>query len=428
MRVRHWMGLVAATVVVVGCAPVQSGVQRAGTDDLGGQVRVWLFDEVNRAPKEKVVQEAVAEFEGKHAGVTVDVQYIQVAARAERFKAAFSDPASAPDVAEFGNTDIAGYVAAGGLADISQEMLNWTDVHDITASVLDASKVDRKLYGVPWYVGVRALYYRTDVFSLLGIQPPSTLDEIATVARRVRAARPDLLGISVGGKYTYGALPFIWAKGGDIAAHANNKFSSTLTTPEARAGVAAYTDLLRDDICPPAQCAGNGGDASVEAFRAGKAAMTIGGDFNRRSVDASAAAGKYAVVPLPGETAGSVAPAFGGGNLLGLLAGTKHRTLANEFVQLLAGKRYQRKMYDAMGNLPTFADVQREVAAADPFLKPFAATLANGTRFVPVTPAWAKIDAQAVLPTMLQEIASGTKSVAAATSSAADAMNAAFGS
>ncbi|MBM7773785.1 N,N'-diacetylchitobiose transport system substrate-binding protein [Actinokineospora baliensis] len=425
---RKWLACLAAVVATAGCAPVQSGPQRSGTDETTGQLRVWLFDEVNRAAKEKVVAEAVAQFQGAHAGVTVDVQYIQVSSRAERFKAAFSDPASAPDVAEFGNTDLAGYVAAGGFADITADVEGWAEGKDLLPAVLDTAKVDGKVHGVPWYVGVRALYYRTDVFAELGVQPPSTLDEIAPLARRIRAAKPELIGISVGGKYVYGALPFVWANGGDVATREGDKYASAIGSPQARAGIAQYTELLRDDICPPAQCAGNGGDASVENFRGGKAAMTIGGDFNRKSVDASAAAGKYGVVPLPGKSPGSVAPAFAGGNLLGVLSGTKRRTLAKEFTQLLAGKQYQRKMYDAMGNLPTFADVQRAVADADPFLKPFTTTLEAGTRFVPVTPSWAKIDAQAVLPTMLQEIASGGKDVDAATTTAAEAMNAAFSS
>lgn len=427
MRLGHVLAAVTAFAVIA-CAPVQSGPQDAAGDEKTGQLRVWLFDEVNREAKDAVVKAAVAEFEGKHPGVTVDVQYIQVQTRAERFKAAFSDPGSAPDVAEFGNTDLAGFVAAGGFADVTADVDGWAEGADLLPSVLDTARVDGKLYGVPWYVGVRALYYRKDVFDRLGLKPPTTLAGIAPLARKIRDAEPDLLGISVGGKYVYGALPFVWANGGDIAKADGGTYTATIDSPQARAGLTQYTELLSDDICPPSTCAGNGGDASVEAFRAGKAAMTIGGDFNRKSVDASAAAGKYAVVPLPGVTEGSIAPAFAGGNLLGVLRGTERRTLAGEFVQLLAGKQYQRRMYDAMGNLPTFADVQAQVAESDPFLDPFIKTLENGTRFVPVTPAWAKIDAQAVLPTLLQQVATGEKDVAAAAADAAAAMNAAFAS
>ncbi|MFT7839363.1 extracellular solute-binding protein [Saccharothrix sp. BKS2] len=413
-------------VVLAGCAPVQSGPAPTGADEQTGQLRVWLFDEVNRGPKEAVVKEAVTEFQDAHQGVTVDVQYIQVQTRAERFKAAFSDPPSAPDVAEFGNTDLAGYVAGGGFAEI--DVNGWDEGKDLLPAVLDTGEVDGKVYGVPWYVGVRALYYRTDVFQELGLQPPATLDDIAPLARRVREARPDLLGISAGGKYTYGAMPFVWANGGDIARREGGGYVSAIDSAESKAGLRQYTELIADDICPPAQCAGNGGDASVEAFRAGKAAMVVGGDFNRRSVDASSAAGKYAVVPLPGKTPGSIAPAFAGGNLLGVLNGSQRKTLATEFVQLLGGKTYQRKMFDAMGNLPTFGDVQREVAEANPVLEPFIRTLEAGTRFVPVTPDWAKVDAQAVLPNLLQKVAAAGEDLDTAARAAADEMNAAFGS
>lgn len=425
---RYVLLAAAAVAALAGCAPVQSGSDAPSGDEKTGQLRVWLFDEVNRAPKEAVVKEAVTEFQAAHPGVTVDVQYIQVSTRAERFKAAFSDAKSAPDVAEFGNTDLAGYVASGGFADITKEVSGWSEGKDLLPAVLDTAKVEGKTYGVPWYVGVRALYYRTDIFAELGVQPPATLDEIAPLARQIRRAKPDLLGISAGGKYTYGMMPFVWANGGDIAEAKGAKYASKIDSPESKAGIAKYTELLADDICPPAQCAANGGDASVEAFRAGKAAMVIGGDFNRKSVDASAAAGKYAVVPLPGRTKGSIAPAFAGGNLLGVMKGSERKTLATRFLQLLGGKQYQEKMFTAMGNLPTFGDVQDKVAKGDPFEAPFIATLNAGTRFVPVTPAWAKIDAQAVLPTMLQQVVAEGKDVDAAAKAAADAMNAAFAS
>jgi N,N'-diacetylchitobiose transport system substrate-binding protein len=411
---------------VVACAPVQSGPTDSGTDEKTGQLRVWLFDEVNRGPKEAVVKEAISEFQGAHSGVTVDVQYIQVSSRAERFKAAFSDPKSAPDVAEFGNTDLAGYVSAGGFSEL--DLSGWGESKDLVPTILDTAKVDGKTYGVPWFVGVRALYYRTDVFTELGLKPPATLDEIAPLARQIRQRKPELIGISAGGKYLFAALPFIWANGGDIAKQDGGKFTATIDSAESRAGVAKYTELIKDDICPPATCAGNGGDASVEAFRAGKAAMTIGGDFNRKSVDASAAAGKYGVVPLPGKAAGSIAPAFAGGNLLGVMKGTQRKTLANEFTQLLASKKYQQKMYAAMGNLPTFSDVQKQVSDSDKFLEPFTKTLQSGTKFVPVTPAWAKIEAQTVVPTMIQEVVTGAKNVETATADAAKTMNAAFAS
>ncbi len=418
---------VAALALLAGCAPTQSAPAGAGGDDQTGTVRVWLFDEANRAPKEAAVKDAITEFKAAHQGVEVDVQWVPVEGRADKFSGAFNDPANAPDVAEFGNTDVSSYAATGALADLTGDLAAWSEGKDLIPTVLDTAKSGGKTYGLPWYTGVRALYYRTDVFTELGLKPPATLAELTDNARRIRAAKPDLYGIAVGGKYTYAMLPFLWANGGELAQENGGKWTSTVTGEQAKTGVTQYANLLKDDICPPAQCANLTGTQSVTAFAGGKAGMTIGGDFNRKAVEQGAVKGKYAVVPLPGTTAGSVAPAFAGGNLLGVFKASKHRSLALQFAELLGGAKYQEKMYTAMGNLPTMGSVQRKLAASDPFLEPFVDTLKAGTKFVPATPAWSKIDSQNVLPTAVQQIATGGKDPSAALADAAAAMNKAFG-
>jgi N,N'-diacetylchitobiose transport system substrate-binding protein len=427
MRLRRTLPVVAGLALLAGCAPTQSAPAGNGGDEKTGTVRVWLFDEANRAPKEAAVKDAITEFKAAHQGVEVDVQWVPVEGRADKFSGAFTDPASAPDAAEFGNTDVSSYAATGALADLTGDLASWSEGKDLIPTVVDTAKSGGKTYGLPWYTGIRALYYRTDVFTELGLKPPTTLAELTEDARKIRAAKPDLYGISVGGKYTYAMLPFLWANGGELAQESDGKWKSAVTGEQAKAGLTQYANLLKGDICPPAQCANLTGTQSVTAFAGGKAGMTIGGDFNRKAVDQGAVKGKYAVVPIPGTTAGSVAPAFAGGNLLGVFNASKHRGLALEFIELLGGAKYQEKMYTAMGNLPTLSTVQQKLAANDPFLKPFVDTLKAGTKFVPATPAWSKIDSQNVLPTAVQQVATGGKDPAAALADAAAAMDKAFG-
>ncbi|MFI7674705.1 extracellular solute-binding protein [Actinophytocola sp. NPDC049390] len=427
MMFRRTLVIAALGALAIGCAPPQAS-DGAGTQETTGELRVWLFQEASNAAKEKVVDEAKAEFEAAHEGVTVNVEYLPVDGRATRFNGAFNDKASAPDVAEFGNTDLAGYTASNGFADLTADLGKWPESKDLVPEVLDTAKVDGKTYGIPWFTGTRALYYRTDVFTELNLTPPTTLAELTETARAIRRAKPGLYGIAVGGKYQFALLPYIWANGGDVAEQVGDAWKSAIDSPAAKDGLAQYAELLSDDICPPSACAQLTGSQSVAAFAGGKAAMTIGGDFNRAAVDAGAVKGKYAVVPLPGEEPGSIAPAFAGGNLLGVFRSSTKRALALEFTRLLGGKEYQEKMYGAMGNMPTFTDVQDRVAADDQFLAPFIETVQSGTRFVPSTPAWTKIDAASVLPTMVQQVATGRADVHTATRAAAAEMNAAFGS
>jgi len=415
-----------AAMALTSCAPPTSNNAASSVDESTGTLRVWLFSEVNQAPKSAVVDATVKEFEAAHKDVKVDVQYIPVDTRAEKFKAAFNDPSSAPDVAEFGNTDLASYVAAGGLSDLTGDIKGWDEGKDLDPKVLATTAIDGKNYGVPWFVGVRALYYRTDILKAAGVAVPKTMAEIETAARTVRAANPDMLGISVGGKAQFSALPFLWAHGGSIATAKGGTFTAELDSAKSRAGITAYTNLMKDDICPPATCAEFGGNASVQQFIAGKAAMTIGGDFNYKAVSESAFKDSFAVVPVPGVTAGSIAPAFAGGNNLGVFTSSKRHTLSADFVKALASKKSQQAMFDAMGNLPTFTDVQKSVAEKNPQVAPFIATIAAGTNFVPITDTWSTIDAKGTFTGMYQQIVTGKADVDTASKDASDAMNKIF--
>ncbi len=428
MKLAPGFAVLLTALIATACAPQTSTNSSSDKDETTGTLRVWLFQEVGNRPKEKVVDSVVTAFEKAHQGTKVDVEYIPIDTRAQRVKAAFNDPKSAPDVMEYGNTDTAGYVKDGGLLDVTKEFGDWREAKDTDPTARTSVTVGGKIYGAPFYVGVRALYYRTDVFRELGLQPPRTMAELAAAAREIRAAKRGLYGIVVGGAYTYGAMPFVWANGGELATGKGTSYTSAIDSAASRKGIKAYTSLFSDDNCPAAKCAGMGGNDTITAFAAGRAGMAIGGDFSHTAVEAGKVRGRYAVVPLPGVKAGSIAPAFAGGNNIGVLKSTSHRTLAVDLMEQLASKKTQAKFFDAMGFLPTFTDVRDQVAAKEPFVKPFVRTLSAGTKFVPASPAWSQIDASLVLPTMFQEIVSGKKDVTAASKDAARKMNDAFGS
>ncbi|MGW2080404.1 extracellular solute-binding protein [Streptomyces sp. NPDC001939] len=415
----------AALALATACAPGTSDNGSAG-DDKSGTLRVWLFQEVDNRPKQKVVDAAVAAFEKSHKGADVTVEYIPVETRAEKIKAAFNDPKSAPDVIEYGNTDTAGYVKDGGLADVTEEFGSWPEAKDTDPTAEESVTVDGKIYGAPYFVGVRALYYRTDVFKDLKLDVPTTQAQLAATARKIHKMRPDLYGLAVGGAYTYGAMPFIWSQGGELAEKKGGSYESAIDSPAARKGIEAYTSLFGGDNCPAAKCAGMGGNDTVTAFASGKAGMAIGGDFSHQAMEDGKVKGKYAVVPLPGADKGDIAPAFAGGNNIGVLRSTAHRTLAVDLMKSLASKKTQGELFDAMGFLPTYTDVRESVAKKEPFVAPFIKTLGAGAKFVPASPAWGQIDASLVLPTMFQEIVSGRKDVATASRDAAKKMDTAF--
>ena len=233
------------------------------------------------SPRRRSSTRAVADFEKAHEGAEVEVEYIPVDTRAQRIKAAFNDPKSAPDLIEYGNTDTAGYVKDGGLADVSKEFAAWDEAKDTDPTAKQSVTVDGKVYGAPLFVGVRALYYRTDVFDELGIEPPKSQDELISTARKIREEKPDLYGLAVGGAYTYGAMPFIWAHGGELADETGgdlHRRPSTARRP-GRASRRTPRSSATTTARPPSARPWAATRPSPPS-PSGKAAMAIGGDFS----------------------------------------------------------------------------------------------------------------------------------------------------
>ena len=115
-----------------------------------------------------MVQELVRDFERENPGVRVRVQQIPWTAAHEKLLTAHVGHAT-PDIAQLGNTWISEFVALGALEPLER----WRAGSSVTAEsyfpgIWDTNVVDGVLYGVPWYVDTRVLFYRRDLLANAG--------------------------------------------------------------------------------------------------------------------------------------------------------------------------------------------------------------------------------------------------------------------
>ena len=145
------------------CSLALAGCVRPGE---GGPLRFWAMGREG-----EVVGELLADFQREHAGLTVRVEQLPWTAAHEKLLTAFAGDAT-PDVAQLGNTWIAEFAALGAL----ERLEPWleTDRSIAAADYFDGiwrtNQVDGALYGLPWYVDTRLLFYRRDLFARAGVR------------------------------------------------------------------------------------------------------------------------------------------------------------------------------------------------------------------------------------------------------------------
>ena len=152
---------------------------------------------------------------------------------------------------------------------------------DFTKQALAAVSDGEHIWGVPYCDVSNVLIYRADLFDKYGISVPETLDDLTSAAVEVQAAvradgTDDFYGITIRGAPNCG-LNF-WMVGStwgpSFGAHwYDEQGRSTLDTPELRAAVEHYVDLVRR-AGPPESPTMDFMDC-MACYCAGRAAMTI---------------------------------------------------------------------------------------------------------------------------------------------------------
>ena len=407
------IGLAIATVVAAcgGGTPTTTAGNETGT------LTVWLM---NGSAPASVIDGVNADFTAKHPKMTVKVEIQQWSDIGTKLDTGLTGN-TPPDVVELGNTLVAKYAAAGLLEDISGKKSSFDNSGTWLQSLTDSCTVSGKLYCAPYYAGSRAVIYRKDLFAAANVQPPTSMDELLTVGKKLMTAHssdPNFSALYFPGKYWYAALPFIWDFGGDIATQSGGKWQGSLNSSGSQQGLTTLATLVSS-----LSKADKSGDEAKQdaAFAGGHIAMIIANGWEVGVITDPKAGDpklkdKLGVFPIPSHTAGQTAPVFLGGSDLGVAAKSKNQALANEWVELLTGNKHMNEMATVGGVIPNTTSMLNLGTGLNAIF--YAA--AKNSRFVPNSQNWASVENANVIPDMLVSIFTGKAQLPAATTSASD--------
>jgi len=283
--------LAAAALALTGCG---GDAGSGGGDDR--TLTVWIMEGTN-PDAEPFFSELSAAFT-ERTGATLDVQFVQWASAHDRFITAIAG-GTTPDVAEVGTTWVAEFADAGALVDLEPRVQEAGLADGLVDGLVEAGTIGDGLYGMPWYAGVRSIVYRTDVFAELGLQPPTTWDELVAVGQRIKQARPDLLPLPIAGDNEFIVYPFLWGAGGEVATRNGDTWVSGVDSPQAREGIQFYADLaLVHGFSTPAAATWRETDVR-DAFTKGQAAMIFSGSWTPKAILEARPGGQDRRVPDP---------------------------------------------------------------------------------------------------------------------------------
>ncbi|TMI89345.1 MAG: extracellular solute-binding protein [Bacillati bacterium ANGP1] len=321
-----------------------------------------------------VYQRAADAYQQAHPNVKVTVLTTDL--RDYERKLAASLPSdTAGNVLEVEASTVERYLEAGLIPKAPADLAQFVRSRSFNKSAQDAASLASDVYGVPWFAGVGALYYNTDMFKEAGLSgPPKTMDELMAFAKKLvrtdaqgRVARSGislrLFGAGSGVAEKFAIL--MWPRGGELLTRsAPGKYRAGYDNDAGRATMKMHLDAVFVDKIDSLDI-----KHDAEAFELGQTAM-----FERESwvigdIQKNAPTLKYLTAPIPRDKRW--------GTILGVVSLYVSRSAANpevawDFVKFLTQPQFERQLLGDVGWIPLRQDVNLDpVFAKSPQYKAF---------------------------------------------------------
>ncbi|KGP74516.1 ABC transporter substrate-binding protein [Pontibacillus yanchengensis] len=165
------------------------------------------------------------------------------------------------------------------------------DLNNFQDTLMEAFKVDEKLYAIPKDYNTTALFYHKDLLKEAGVQPPKTWDELRSAAKKLTTE--DRYGFGINPQINY-FLPFVESAGANVITSSGLQ-NDALKSEEHQKALEYMSTLFNEDkTAASPQMVGAGWDG--EMFANKKVAMLYAGSWVTGVLDENSNVG---AVPLP---------------------------------------------------------------------------------------------------------------------------------
>ena len=334
---RSTLALALAGVGVAGCAQREAGDRT---------LNFWTIGREGDA-----VKKLLPEFEREHPGLHVSVQQLPLTAAHQKLLTAYAGD-SVPDITQLGNTWVSEMVALDAIEPLDARVAasKVVDKADYFPAIWSTNVIDGALYGVPWYVDTRLLFYRKDLLAKVGYDHPPR-DWAEWQAMMVKLAQPK--------GQTYGVLLptnefeqllSLALQQDDPMLRDGGRYGN-FRSPGFKKALAFYVSMFKDQQAPMMTNVGVGNPWA--AFGQGFFAFYLSGPWNigefRKRLPPEQQ-GDWGTVALPGPNGAGASSA--GGSSLVIFRQSKHKEDAWALIEFLSRPTVQERFYQILGDMP----------------------------------------------------------------------------
>ncbi len=339
------------------------------------------------------VKQLIPKFEAENPGIKVKVQMTPWTAAQEKLISAFASD-NLPDVFQLGNTWIPQFAQLDAIANLN-EWLQKSKViqkEKYFEGIWDTNVIDSLVYGIPWYIDTRVLFYRTDVLQKAGFNsPPKTWDELYLLSKKIKEVNKNIerYAIYIPTNEWANFIIFGLQNGADILKDNNTygNFSSKKFTE-------AFTYLVnfyKENLTP----LGVSQVTNVyQAFAEEYFSMYISGPWNISEFKkwmTGDLKDKWMTAALPGPDENTKGVSLAGGSSLVISRKSKHKSEAWKLIEFLSKSETQIEFYHLVNDLPAVKEAWKDTSlSSNIYMKAFYEQF-NYVVATPKIPEWEQI-------------------------------------
>ncbi len=269
-------------------------------------------------------------FEAENPGLRVRMERLAWDSGRDSITAAMAT-GRVPDLCQMGSTLIPPFLESGALSDWSAGVADQRD----SLRGWELCTVGDAIYGMPWVLGTRALFYNKALFARAHLDPeraPGTWEELRRAAVAIQRLGRGVHGYGVSandrGKLFTEFMPYAWGNGGEILS--DGRDSARFDSPANRVALEFYLSLRAAGLI------GMPGALDRE-FEQGRLGLHVSGAWLFQQIAREAPGLRYGVALIPCPSPGRGAHAsFAEGEVLVSFNASRRKAEALRLARFLA--------------------------------------------------------------------------------------------